>query len=52
MLIATRSADYFHDTLQDTFRLEEERNNWLSTWNMPAKLLNNQTGPKVHFWPT
>jgi signal transduction histidine kinase len=25
VLIATRSADYFHDTLQDTFRLEEEK---------------------------
>ena len=25
LLAATRSADYFHDTLQDTFRLEEEK---------------------------
>ena len=25
LLIATRSADYFHDTLQDTFRLEYEK---------------------------
>lgn len=25
LLAATRSADYFHDTLQDTFRLEDEK---------------------------
>lgn len=29
LLIATRSADYFHDALQETLRLEHEKNNLL-----------------------
>lgn len=30
LLIATRSADYFHDALQDTLRLEHEKDNLLT----------------------
>ena len=44
MVIATRSADYFNQTLHDTFRLEHEKDELLPTWRRRIVRRNGRRG--------
>ena len=49
LLIATRSADYFHDTLQNTFRLEHEKDMLLENLEHARQIAEQSNRAKTEF---
>jgi signal transduction histidine kinase len=47
--IATRSADYFHEALQDTFRLEHEKDSLVEDLQRANQLAENSNRAKTEF---
>lgn len=49
LLAATRSADYFHDTLQDTFRLEHEKDVLVEHLEQARQITEQSNRAKTEF---
>ena len=49
LLIATRSADYFYNTLQDTFRLEHEKDELVSKLEVSREIAERSGRAKTEF---
>lgn len=49
LLIATRSADYFHDSLLETFRLEHEKSRLVADLQQATKIAENSNRLKIEF---
>lgn len=49
LLMTTRSADYFHETLQDTFHLEHEKDNLVDDLQSAKLLAENSNRAKTEF---
>ena len=49
LMMATRSADYFHDALQETFRLEHEKNTLVEDLQRAKQFAENSNRAKTEF---